>query len=66
MSIAESINGELRLYVDCPFGIRFYDFHNSTIEEVAAPGIHSDQMGGPINHVLMASSVVACFTSIFN
>jgi hypothetical protein len=65
MSIAESITGDLRLYIDSPTGIRFYDFHNSTIEDVVAPGIPSDQMGPPINNVLMSSSVVACYTSIF-
>lgn len=64
MNIAETAAGELRLFLDNGNGIRMYDFHNSTIEEISAPGVSLDQLGAPVDSVLMASSVVACYTSM--
>lgn len=63
MNIVESSLGEIRLFVDYNAGIRMYDFQNSTIEEVNVPGIQADQMGEPINSILMNSSSVACYKS---
>jgi hypothetical protein len=64
MNIAETTSGDLRLFVDNAGGIRMYDFHNSSLEDITAPGITHEQMGLPVDSVLMASSVVSCFTSI--
>jgi hypothetical protein len=63
MNVAESSLGDLRLFVDHMNGIRMYDFNTGTVEDVTTPGITHEALGAPIDSVLMAGSVVSCYTS---
>lgn len=67
MTVVETTTGDLRLMIDHGTGIRVYDLHTATHEEIVAPSSPTNMMdipGSPVECILLKSCVVSCFKSI--
>ena len=63
MDISETVNGEVRLYINTPTGFRIYDFQSGTAEDVSASNVSAEQLGSPVKGVLLGESFAVCYLS---